>query len=239
MGLAVVFTLVKPKNFTLSDSENISFEFKDFIEWLKKYVATPFKKFIEDHHNWLLIIFFVIFYKFGDALLGKMANPFYQDIGFTKTTVAEITKFYGFFTSVIGGLIGGWAVYKIGIMRSLFWFGIFQAVSNFTFVWQAIVGADPLVLTAVITIENITGSLGTSAFVAYLSSLCNIRFTATQYALLSSISSLGRYFSNIPSGYLVDKELGLGLSWEWYFVITVIVSIPGIVMVKWLKPART
>lgn len=238
MGLAGIFALIKPKNFNINDDEAVEFNFADFFDWLKKYVGTPFKKFIEDHHNWLLILFFTIAYKFGDALLGKMANPFYQDIGFTKTTVAEITKFYGFFTSIIGGLIGGWAVYKIGIIRSLLWFGILQAISNFTFVWQAMAGPSVAVLTTVITIENITGALGTSAFVAYLSSLCNIRFTATQYALLSSVSSLGRYFSNIPSGYLVDKEYGLGLSWEWYFIITVIISIPGIIMVKYLKTEK-
>jgi PAT family beta-lactamase induction signal transducer AmpG len=178
---------------------------------------------------------FVIFYKIGDALLGKMVNPFYQQMGFTKSEVAIIIKFYGFAMTIIGGLIGGWAVYRIGIKKCLIYFGIFQAISNLLFIWQAHAGHDTDILKFVITVENTASAMGTAAFTAYLSSLCNVKFTATQYALLTSFMSLGRWFTNVPSGYLVDKTYGLGLPWESYFIITVVLAIPGLLLIKYLK----
>ena len=231
----LLFAIIAPKDFQKTEADKHDFKISDFLNWIKKYIHQPFKQFISQHKNWLTIIIFAVLYKFGDALLGKMANPFYQQMGFEKTVVAEITKFYGFITSIIGGLIGGWAVYKLGVMKSLLWFGILQMISNLSFVWQAMAGNDALVLSIVITIENITSSLGTSAFVAYLSGLCNAKFSATQYALLSSVASLGRYLTNAPSGYLLDPINGLGLSWEWFFIITVIASIPGLIMIRWLE----
>jgi PAT family beta-lactamase induction signal transducer AmpG len=206
-----------------------------FAKWLKMFMLDPFVKFIQENKNWLAIILFVIFYKIGDALLGKMVNPFYQQMGFTKSEVALIIKVFGFAVTIIGGLIGGWAVYKLGMLRSLLIFGVLQAVSNFTYIWLANIGHNINVLTIVIIIDNLAGAMGTAAFSAYLSSLCNIRFTATQYALLTSFMSLGRWFTNAPSGYLVDKTNGLGLSWEAYFIITVAISIPGLILIKYLK----
>ncbi len=207
---------------------------EEVVRWFRNFIIEPFSAFAKQHKNWLLIILFAILYKIGDALLGKMINPFYQQMEFTKTEVAEITKIFGFFMTILGGIIGGWAVYKIGVLKSLMWFGIAQTVSNLAYVWLASVGNNVTVLTIVIILENITGAMGTAAFVAYLSSLCNLRFTATQYALLTSFASLGRWLTNAPSGYLVDKVNGLGLSWEWYFIITVIISIPGLIMIKYL-----
>lgn len=205
------------------------------LEWMKAFLVNPFVKFMSEHRNWFFIICFAVMYKIGDALLGKMVNPFYEQMGFTKTEVAEITKFFGFAMTIMGGMIGGWAVYKFGVIRCLLVFGILQSVSNFSYVWQAEVGHDVLVLTVVIALENITGAMGTSAFVGYLAALCNKRYTATQYALLTSFSSLGRWFTNAPSGYLLDPVHGLGLSWAEFFTVTVLLSIPGIIMVKYLK----
>ncbi|HCR85262.1 MAG TPA: hypothetical protein DIV86_01140 [Alphaproteobacteria bacterium] len=206
-----------------------------FVSWTKNYIAEPFIRFSSKHQNWLYIIIFAILYKIGDALLSKMLNPFYLEMGFTKTEVAEITKFFGFIMTILGGIIGGWAVYKIGVIRCLFIFGILQAVSNLSYAYIPTIGSSVLYLTFVIAVENITGAMGTAAFVAYLAGITERKFTATQYALLTSFASLGRWITNAPSGYMVDKEFGLGLSWEWYFITTVIISIPGIVMVKWLK----
>ncbi len=205
------------------------------LKWLKMFILEPFVKFIQEHKNWLVIILFVVFYKIGDALLGKMVNPFYQQMGFTKSEVALIIKVFGFAVTIVGGLIGGWAVYKLGLLKSLLIFGVLQALSNFAYVWLASVGHNINVLTVVIITDNITGAMGTAAFTAYLASLCNLRFTATQYALLTSFMSLGRWFTNAPSGYLVDKTNGLGLSWEMYFIITVVIAIPGLILIKYLK----
>ena len=208
---------------------------KSFAKWVKMFIIEPFMQFIKEHKNWVVIILFVMFYKIGDALLGKMVNPFYQQMGFTKSEVALIIKVFGFAVTIIGGLIGGWAVYKLGMLKSLLYFGVLQATSNLAYVWLAGVGHNVSVLTTVIIIENLTGAMGTAAFTAYLASLCNVRFTATQYALLTSFMSLGRWFTNAPSGYLVDKANGLGLSWDSYFIITVILAIPGLILIKYLK----
>lgn len=208
---------------------------KSIGKWLKMFMVEPFVRFIQQHKNWLIILLFVVLYKLGDALLSKMINPFYLQMGFTKSEVAVIIKLFGFVMTILGGLIGGWAVYKLGMLKSLFIFGVLQAISNLAYVWLAHVGHDTTALTIVIILENITGAMGTAAFTAYLSSLCNIRFTATQYALLTSFMSLGRWATNAPSGYLVDKTAGLGLSWDMYFIITVAISIPGLILLKYLK----
>ncbi len=233
IGLSLIATL-----FTKEPSKPEIENLEQGVKWVKNFIIEPFRTFIKEHKKWLLIIVFAVLYKIGDALLSKMLNPFYQQMGFTKIEVAEITKFFGFLMTIIGGIVGGWAVYKFGIMKTLLWFGIAQALSNLSYVWLATAGHNVGVLTIVIILENITGAMGTSAFVAYLSSLCNLRFTATQYALLTSCASLGRWVTNAPSGYLVDVENGLGLSWEWYFIITVIISIPGIILIKFLGLKR-
>lgn len=226
--IATLFAVEPAKN-------NYSDKKTNFVEWFNTYITAPFIQFAKDNQNWLIIILFAITYKIGDALLGKMANPFYQQMGFTKTEVAEITKVFGFIMTITGGIIGGWAVYKLGIIKSLIIFGILQTISNLTYVWQAEVGHSVYVLTSVIAFENITGAMGTAAFVAYLSSVCNSQYTATQYALLSAAASFGRWLTNFPSGYLVDKEFGLGLSWQIYFIISVLISIPGLLLVKYLN----
>lgn len=206
-----------------------------FLKWIKMFIFEPFVKFIAEHKNWFAILLFVVLYKLGDSLLSKMINPFYVDMGFSKSEVAVIIKLFGFAMTITGGIIGGWAVYKIGLLRSLIIFGVLQAISNLAYVWLAHVGHNTDVLTIVIMLENITGAMGTAAFVAYLASLCNIRYTATQYALLTSFMSLGRWLTNAPSGYLVDKTEGMGLSWDMYFIITVVISIPGLILIKYLK----
>ncbi len=203
--------------------------------WFSHYVAQPFAQFVSKHRNWVVILLFAVFYKIGDSLLSKMMHPFYLDMGFTKTEVAEITKFYGFVMTVVGGMIGGWTVYKIGIMRSLLIFGVLQMLSNLAFVWQANVGHDTSVLTVVITLENMTGAMGTAAFVAFFSYLCDVRYTATQYAILTSFMSLGRWITNAPAGYMVDAQYGLGLAWSEFFWISTLIAIPPLFLIKHLK----
>jgi len=207
--------------------------------WANHYVIEPFSQFVQKHRNWILIILFAVFYKIGDSLLSKMMHPFYLDMGFTKTEVAEITKFYGFIMTVVGSIAGGWTVYRIGIARSLLIFGILQMLSNLAFVWQASVGHNTAVLTAVITIENITGAMGTAAFVAFFSYLCDVRYTATQYALLASFMSLGRWITNVPSGYMVDKMHGLGMEWGEFFWVSTLIAIPPLFLIKYLKIKQT
>jgi PAT family beta-lactamase induction signal transducer AmpG len=226
-------------------------------EWLSQFVAEPFRKFAHQHKNWVWIIIFAMTYKFGDSLMSKMVNPFYVQMGFTRIQVAEITKFFGFAMTVIGGIMGGWAVYKFGVRRTLVAFGILQALSIYSFVWVAQGGynfqPDTFIdtgiqclghlsinnnvfrLTIAIMIDNVCAAMGTAAFTAYLSSLCNVRYTATQYALLTSFMSLGRWMTNAPAGWMVDKTTGLGMSWETFFIVSIFVSIPGLILIKFLK----
>ena len=156
-----------------------------------------------------------------------MTNPFLMELGFDKLEIAKIVKFYGFWATIAGVFVGGWLVAKIGIKNSLFVGCVLQTLSNLVFIVQAEAGHDPAVLTAVIIIENFTGGLGNPVIVAYLSRLCNLNFTATQYALLSSVAVTARSTLSTPSGYLA-KYLG----WTDFFILTAIISIPALLLVN-------
>ena len=195
---------------------------KGWVDWLKTYVLAPFTEFTT-RPGWLLILLFIITFKLGDAFLSIMTNPFYIDLGFTKTEIAEVTKLFGVIALGLGLFVGGLLIQKVGLLNALLISGILQAVSNFVFAYQALVGNDLAVLTVTIAVENITGGMGTAAFVAYLSSLTNTAFTATQYALLSAFMALGRTLLSSPSGWLVDL-----VGWFDFFVVSVAIAGPGL-----------
>src|SRR5690606_15789699 len=128
------------------------------------------------------ILLFILLYKMGDAFMVTMTSPFYVALGFSKIEIAEIVKIYGVIATVIGGLLGGAIVLRLGLVRSLWVCGFAQILSNLMFAILAMVGKDIYVLGLTITVENLTSGMGTAAFVAFMSRLCNVRFTATQYA---------------------------------------------------------
>jgi PAT family beta-lactamase induction signal transducer AmpG len=196
--------------------------------WVRAAVVGPFAEFAT-RPSWLAILVFVVLYKFGDALAGVMANPFYVATGFTRVEVASISKIYGVFTTLAGVAAGGAVVLRYGFYPSLLVCGILQAVSNLMYVLQAHVGHDVLLLTATIGFENFTGGMGSAAFVAYLSGLCNVAFTATQYALLSSLASVGRTTLSASGGWLSEQ-----LDWAAFFAVTTLAALPGLLMVVWL-----
>ncbi|MBZ0115169.1 MAG: MFS transporter, partial [Thermoanaerobaculia bacterium] len=196
--------------------------------WWRSAAISPLADFMT-RRAWLLILLFVIFYKYGDALLGAMANPFYLDIGFTKTEIGLVSKFYGLAMTLIGVFFGGVLVARIGILRSLLIAGILQAGSNLVFAAQALVGDSLPFLAVTISVENLTGGLATAAFVAYISSLCNVAYTATQYALLSSFSSVGRTFLASVGGWLADH-----MTWFAFFLVTTVAAAPGLVLLVWM-----
>lgn len=200
--------------------------------FLQKAVADPFKDFITRPH-WVLILLFIFAYKMSDAYIGPMAYPFYDDIGFSKTQIAAVSKLYGTIATIIGSIFGGIIVARYGILRALLICGILQGLSNLTFAGLAMTGNNIYVLMAVITIENISGGMAMTAFVAYLSSLCNVLYTATQYALLSSLMSFARDIVAASSGYL--KEY---VTWEWFFIITTFMSLPGLVILYYLSKRK-
>jgi len=178
------------------------------------------------------ILIFILLYKIGDSMASDMFSPFYVDMGFTKVQVAAIAKGFGFTATILGGLLGGILILKLGVFRSLWIFGILQAVSTFGFSVQAWAGTDLALLTAVIAFENLSSGMGTAAYAGYMASLCDRRYTATQYALLSSLMGVPRVILGSSSGYLA-KTFG----WGNYFLFCALIAIPGLLFLfrvrKW------
>ncbi|MBW1739929.1 MAG: AmpG family muropeptide MFS transporter [Deltaproteobacteria bacterium] len=198
------------------------------LAWIYGAVISPFAEFM-GRRGWLMILLFILLYKFGDALAGVMSNPFYVELGFTKIQIASISKAFGLGATIIGGMIGGVIVNRMGILKSLFVCGILQMLSNLMFAVLAMVGNDPAMLSLTIAVENLSGGMGTAAFVAYLSSLCNIAYTATQYALLTSFMAFGRTVLSSSGGWLADH-----MSWISFFVVTTGAALPGLLLLVWI-----
>jgi PAT family beta-lactamase induction signal transducer AmpG len=196
--------------------------------WLRLHVIDPFADFMQRPH-WLGILLFILLYKLADAFMGVMTNPFLLNIGFTGPQIATILKIYGVAATIIGGFIGGAMVYRIGMVRSLWVCGIAHGLTNLMFVAQAHIGPDTHFLTLAITLENISGGMGVAAFVAFMSSLCNTRFTGTQYALLSSFAAFGRTWLSTPAGWVADQ-----LGWAGFFTFAALLAIPGLAVLLWL-----
>ena len=202
---------------------------KNIFHWLHYSVINPFRDFMKKG-DWLIIILFVVLYKFGDALVSVVANPFYIEMGFSKIEIANVSKIFGLIATLAGAFIGGIIVKQSGIFKSLLVCGILQMLSNLFYAIQAYIGYNIGFLIATIGFMDLASGMGTAAFIAYLSNLCNIRYTATQYALLSALASIGRTFLSSPGGYLVDT-----INWIPFFIFTSIAAIPGIYLLIILK----
>jgi PAT family beta-lactamase induction signal transducer AmpG len=196
--------------------------------WLYGAVVAPFTQFMQ-RDGWVFILLFIMLYKLGDAYLGVMANPFYVEMGFTKHEIAAVSKVFGLGATIVGGLLGGAIVYRYGIRQALLVGGVLMAASNLVFAVQAAVGHSVPMLMVTIAVENLTGGMGTAAFVAYLSSLCDVAYTATQYALLSSFMAFARDVLSASSGWLADQ-----VDWVAFFVISTGLAVPGLVLLVWM-----
>ncbi|MDP6567176.1 MAG: AmpG family muropeptide MFS transporter [Alphaproteobacteria bacterium] len=227
MGVGIVTVLVNPEP-DLPAADDAASPLDDPMAWLNDAVIGPFAEFLR-RGGWLPILLFVLFYKFGDSLAGVMANPFYVEIGFSKSEIASVSKIFGLIATLGGGFLGGLLVVRAGIMQSLLWCGLLQMVSNLMFAIQALVGHDIAMLSLTIGVENIAGGMGTAAFVAYLSALCNVAYTATQYALLSSFMALARTVLSAPGGALADAT-----DWVTFFLVTTVAALPGLLLWWWL-----
>jgi PAT family beta-lactamase induction signal transducer AmpG len=196
--------------------------------WIHGAVIAPFAEFMT-RPGWIAILLFIVLYKYGDALLGFMATPFYLRIGFSLAEVGVISKGWGLAMTLAGAGLGGWMVARFGIMKSLLFCGVLQAMSNLVFALQAWVGYSLPMLTVTIGVENLTGGMGTTAFVAYLSSLCNVAYTATQYALLSSLMATARTALAAGGGWLADQT-----GWVLFFLLTTLAALPGLLLLLWM-----
>jgi PAT family beta-lactamase induction signal transducer AmpG len=193
-------------------------------------VVHPFVDFIAQP-GWLAALLFVMLFKFGDAFAGVMTAPFVLDIGFDKVDYGRVVKLFGFAAVLIGGFLGGYVQRLFDSTLSSLWLaGILQMISNLLFVWLAWVGADYGLLIATIAVENLTGGFATVIFVAYLSGLCGNRdYTATQYALLSALSAVGRTVLSSTSG-----EFAEALGWAPFFLLSTVAAVPGLMLLWYL-----
>jgi PAT family beta-lactamase induction signal transducer AmpG len=197
-------------------------------EWLATAVVGPFADFMR-RPRWFAILVFVLGYKLGEAMAGVMAMPLYIALGFSLTEIAAISKLVGFFATVIGALAGGVLTVRLGIVRALIVCGVLQSAGNLFYVLQAIGGHRLDYLALCVGAENVTGAMAGAALVAYLSSLCSPAFTATQYALLSSLAAVGRTLVASSGGVLAER-----LGWVAFFLLTTVATLPALLLLVWI-----
>ena len=179
----------------------------------------------------LWILAFILLYKMGDTMASAMTTPFYLDIGFSKTEIGAIVKLFGFWATIAGALIGGVLMLRLGINRSLWIFGFLQAISTACFALLARIGHSVPALSGVIAFENLSSGMGTAAYIAFMASITNKRFTATQYALLTSLMGVPRVLASAPTGFLA-KNLG----WVSFFIACTLIAIPGVLLLLKFAP---
>ncbi|NMN57064.1 PAT family beta-lactamase induction signal transducer AmpG [Xanthobacter sp. SG618] len=179
----------------------------------------------------VMILLFVMLFKFCDAFAGVLTGPFVLDIGFSKATYVEIVKVVGFGGTIAGSFVGAWIARARPLVTCLWISGVLQITSNLGFTLQAYVGPNEAVLTGVILIENFTSAIGTVIFVAYLSALCGAReHTATQYALLTALTAVGRTLLGSSSGAIAEAS-----GWPLFFILTAVAGLPGLAALGWLQ----
>ena len=204
-----------------------------FGKWLSTAVIGPFAEFMR-RPLWPVILVVILGYKLGEALAGVMATPLYVSLGFSLDEIAAVSKLVGFFATIAGALLGGVVTARLGILRSLMWCGALQSAGNLFYVLQAVGGHRIGYLGLCVTAENLTGAMAGSALVSYLSSLCSPGFTATQYALLSSLASVGRTLVASSGGVLADK-----LGWVPFFLLTTVATVPALMLLVWIAHRDT
>jgi PAT family beta-lactamase induction signal transducer AmpG len=207
---------------------------------LRQAVTEPFHEFI-GRQGWqgaMMVLGFIFLYKLGDSLCTALATPFYLDMGFTKTDIGLIAKHAGLWPAVIGAMLGGLWMVRLGINRALWLFGVVQLVSIFGFAWLAaqghfdVIGANErIALAFVIGLEALGVGLGTAAFVAYIARSTHPAYTATQMALFTSLAAVPRTFINASAGWLVEQ-----LGWYSFFWLCVALAVPGMVLLLKVAP---
>lgn len=233
MGIGMIGTLLayRPNDARPEASAAAAFApSQTFLRWLYDAAIAPFVDFFA-RNRWmaLLILAAIGFYRLPDFVMGVMANPFYLDLGFTKSEIASISKLFGIWMTIVGAILGGLVAPKLGIMRMMLIGAVLVSATNLAYAWLATQGPDLGALTVTISLENLAGGFGGTALIAYMSSLTSTAFTATQYALFSSFFALPGKIMGGMSGYMVE---GLG-GFYWFFILTAAMGIPAVILV-WL-----
>ena len=200
---------------------------------VKEAVVDPLVEYFK-RQGALWILAFILLYKMGDTMASAMTMPFYLDLGFSKTEIGTIVKLFGFWATIAGALIGGVLMLRLGINRSLWVFGFLQAISTACFALLARIGHSVPALSGVIAFENLSSGMGTAAYMAFMASITNKRFTATQYALLTSLMGVPRVLASAPTGFLA-KNLG----WVSFFIACTVIAIPGMLLLLKFAPWKS
>ena len=202
---------------------------------LQEAVVAPFKEYLERRgfRPLLLILAFMFLYKLGDNMATALATPFYMDIGFTKTEIGLIAKHAALWPSIVGGLLGGLVMIRLGINRALWLFGVVQLLSILGYAVLSEAGAVRWLLAAVIGFEYLGVGLGTAAFTAFIARETSKQFAATQFALFTAITALPRTFANASTGWIVES-----IGWTEFFLLCTLFAIPGMVLLYWVAPWR-
>ena len=200
---------------------------------LRAAVVEPFQEFISRNgiKSAVTVLAFIFFYKLGDSMATALATPFYLDMGFSKTEIGLVAKNAGLWPSVAGGLLGGVWMIKLGINKALWLFGVVQMCAILGFAWLATVGHSLPLLAIVIGIEALGVGLGTAAFVAFIAHTTHPNYTATQFALFTSLAAVPRTFANAATGYLVDS-----LGWMTFFLLCFFMAVPGMLLLLKVAP---
>jgi len=195
---------------------------------LRDAVVLPFLDYFRRDGAWLILAF-ILLYKVGDTMASAMTTPFYLELGYSKTEIGAVVKLFGFWATIAGGTLGGIWILRIGMLCALWWFGIGQMLSTLGFVVLSQLPPTELALAVVVAVENFTAGLGTAAFVGFMAALTDRRFTATQYALLSSLMGVPRVLLSAPTGWLAES-----LGWPGFFLLCALIALPGLLMLRWV-----
>ncbi len=227
LGVLTVLFSPEPVRAPLARSKNLA-------DWLRSALVEPFADFIR-RYRWqaALILALIAIYRISDVVMGIMANPFYVDMGYTKDEVAAVTKVYGVIMTLAGAFVGGVLSMRFGVMRILMLGAVLSAASNLLFAWLGGRGHDVTALIFVISADNLSSGIASAAFIAYLSGLTNVSYSATQYALFSSMMLLLPKFLAGYSGKYVDT-----FGYSHFFVATALLGVPVLLLV-WLAARQT
>ncbi len=208
--------------------------FSHLIAWLLATVVEPFREFFQRNGVKLALslLLFIFLFKIGEAFLGRMSIVFYKEMGFTNSDIGTLSKLLNWWVTIVFAIIGGMVNIRYGIYRGLMIAGIAMASSNLMFAWIAQTGPDKTLFAATVIIDGFTAAWSTVAMVAFISLLCNRSFSASQYALMASLSNLGRTLVASASGFLVD---GLGGNWSLFFILTAAMVIPSLLFLRAIK----
>jgi len=200
-------------------------------QWLKDVLVSPFAEFFSRFgwHAWVILSLISV-YRISDIVMGIMANPFYIDMGYTKDEIAMVTKIFGVIMTLLGAFLGGLMSTRWGTMRILFWGAVLSSASNLLFAWLASMGHSFWALVWVISVDNLSGGIASAAFIAYLSSLTKVQYSASQYALLSSIMLLAPKWLAGFSGVFVDQ-----VGYQSFFFCTALLGLPVLLLIFWLQ----